>query len=126
MAMETTSQILFDGGKSAVVQLTGYSADGSGEDKAVKVEVKTLTPPCSKVALTKIDYNVNGGAIKLSWTGLSGDDDFLILTGQGCLDYEKFGGMASANPSDIVLSTIDWKPMSAYSLMLAMDKKAGA
>lgn len=127
MAIETTSHVLFDGLRTAVMQFSAYSDDGSGETDAVKVDVSELTPPCGKVMPTRIEYNVTGGAIRLSWGGDPAHEAFLLLSGQGCLNYDNINGMPNGNPEptgDILLSTVDWDLKSSYSLKIDMIKKA--
>jgi len=127
MPITTTSQTLFDGLKSAVQQFTGYSADGAGETNVVKVDVSAMTPPCAKVMPTTITYDVKGGGIALSWGGNASPEEFLRLSGQGCLDYRRINGLPNGNDDptgDILLSTYDFDLQSSYSLTIDMKKKS--
>ena len=127
MPIETTSQILRDGARNAAMQFTGYSSDGSGEANEAKVDVSAFATPCRAVAVTKIEWTVSGdGAIKLLWGGNAAHEDFVILSGQGCLDYDMEGGAQNQNPDpsgDILLSTVDFGIGSGYTLKLTMNKK---
>ncbi len=124
MATETTSKILFDGLIKTVMQFTGYSVDGVGETNAVKVDASTLQPVPTKLKVLDVSYDVNGGAIKLTWDGVAAED-FLILTGQGSFNYIDVGGLqndAEGATQDITLTTLNWEPGSSYSLTLEMRK----
>jgi hypothetical protein len=124
MPIVTTSQVLTDGGRNVAMQFTGYSDDGGGETNAVKVDVSELTPKCNIVKPTKIEYDVKGGALKLSWAGVP-NEDFLILSGQGELDYSMVGSLRNGNTEangDILFSTLDWGLKSSYSVTIFMVK----
>lgn len=127
MAVDVTSQVSHDGIKNAVMQFTGHSADGSNETEAIKVDVSEMTPPCARVSPIKIDYNITGpGSIILLWGGDPAHEKFLVLSGQGEIDYQSIGGLPNkigAPTGDILLSTDGFDLGSAYSLTLTMKKK---
>ena len=127
MPIETTSQTSYDGVRNVVMQFTGDSADGSDETNVIKVDVSELSPPCSRVSVAKIDYNITGpGKIKLLWGGDPAHEEFLVLSGQGTIDYPSINGLpnvTAAPTGDILLSTVDFDLGSAYSLILTMKKK---
>jgi len=125
--MQVTTQTVVDGARNLVVHLTGLDTDGGGDESAVrKVDVSSLTPPCDSVKIHTIDYAVSGGSVQLLW-----DADvpvqFALLSGQGTLDFRKFGGLvndggASAS-GDILLSTIGFDLNANYDIKLEMTKK---
>lgn len=126
MAIAVTSAVLHDGVRNCVMQFTGVS-DGSGQETgAVKVDVSELSPPPVTVKVRRIEYDVNGGNVKLSWDA-DEDVDFAVLTGQGCLDYCNINGMVnSANggkTGDILLSTLGFAENSSYTVKLELIKK---
>lgn len=126
MAIAVTSAVLHDGKRNVVMQFTGVS-DGSGQETgAVKVDVSTLNPPPVTVKIKSIEYDVNGGNVKLSWDADS-DADFAILSGQGALDYCYIDGLINSagagRTGDILLSTLGFEENSSYTIKLEMLKK---
>ena len=127
MAITTTSQILTDGYRRAVMQFTGV-CDGAGQEtNEHKVIVSALNPPCLRVAITLIEYNISGGIVRILWD----DDDpieVLDLSDLGNeLDYRQMGGMqsiASLNASgDVLFSTVGFDSGSAYTIKIDLLKK---
>ncbi len=126
MAIAVTSAILHDGRRNVVMQFTGVS-DGSGQETGeVKVDVSELNPPPATVKITRIEYDVNGGDVKLSWDA-DADEDFAVLSGQNCLHYYNMGGMVNSaemgKTGDILLSTLGFEENSSYTIKLDMIKK---
>lgn len=128
MAITTTSQVLHDGPKNVVMQLTG-SSDGAGgqETGVVKVDVSEFDPPCRTVSVRRVAYDVNGGVVKLLWDDDSAPVEFLSLSQTGVFDYRLNGGLWNARDAgesgDILLSTVGFEANSSYSLNLEMVKK---
>lgn len=126
MAITATSAILQDGRRNAVVQLTGIS-DGSGQEIGeVKVDMSDLNPSPKSVKVNRIQYDVNGGDVKLSWDG-DVDIDFAVLTGRNTLDYCKINGMVNSaddpKSGNILLSTLGFELNSSYTIKLDLIKK---
>lgn len=126
MAITVTSAILHDGRRNVVMQFTGVS-DGSGQEAGeVKVDVSELSPSPVTVKIKRIEYDVNGGAVTLSWDA-DADVDFAALTGQGTFDYCNMGGMVNSaemgKTGDILLSTLGFEENSSYTIKLDMIKK---
>lgn len=126
MAIAVTSHILHDGRRNTVMQFTGVS-DGSGQETgAVKVDVSELNPPPVTVKIKRIEYDVNGGDIKLSWDA-DADEDFAVLTGQNALEYCNMGGMVNSaglgKTGDILLSTLGFEENSSYTIKFDLIKK---
>lgn len=126
MAIAVTSAVLHDGKRNAVMQFTGVS-DGSGQEVgAVKVDVSELNPPPVTVKVKRIEYDVNGGDVKLSWDA-DEDIDFAVLSGQNVLDYCNINGMVnsanSGKTGDILLSTLGFAENSSYTIKLDLIKK---
>lgn len=126
MAIAVTSAVLHDGRRNAVIQFTGVS-DGSGQETGVvKVDVSELNPPPVTVKIKRIEYDVNGGNVKLSWDA-DADEDFAILSGQNCLDYCNMGGMVNSaelgRTGDILLSTLGFEQNFSYTIKFDLIKK---
>jgi hypothetical protein len=122
---EPTNRALHDGARNVVYEMTWLST-GTDEPMTVKVDVSELKPPCKAVKITRIEYNVAGGLVRLWWDA---DDPAVIadLTGVGHFDYKHIGGMVSplgaAATGDIKLSTLGFDSGSSYTIKLSMKKK---
>jgi hypothetical protein len=128
MAISTTTQILHDGARNAVVQITGRS-DGSGQETdVVKIDVSALQPPAARVAIKNLTYDVVGGGVTLSWKA-DANVPFAQLEGSDTIDYQFIGGQQTgawgelgAN-GDILLSTRGFELDSSYTLKFDLIKK---
>lgn len=124
MAISTTSQVIADGPRNLIMQFTGRS-DGSGqESNVVKVDVSELSPPCDRVSIKNISYDINGGSVQLLWDAQT-PVEFAILS-IGELEYcraplQNTGGDTATG--DILLSTIGFELNSSYTIVLEMKKK---
>src|SRR3990167_3607174 len=126
MPITATTQILHDGERNLVVQLTGIS-DGTGQEtNERKIDVSELSPPCAAFKSRKISYNVSYGAVKLTWDAMV-PVDFLLLDGQGEFDYCSMGGLVNSGgdtkTGDLLLSTIGFELNSTYSILIEAVKK---
>ena len=124
MPITTTTRTLFDGLAKVAQQFTGYSDDGTGETNVVKVDASDLTPPATNLKVLRVTYDVQGGAVALSWDGLA-DVNFLVCSGQGEFCYDQVGGLqsdADYPTQDILLTTKNFEPGSSYALTLEMRK----
>lgn len=125
MAIATTSQVVYDGLRNVIMQFTGRS-DGEGQEtNVVKVDVSSLTPPCDKVRIHKITYDIRGGMVELLW-----DDQtpvpFLELSGPNEIEYCRAplqNGATDSASGDILLSTKGFELNSSYSIKIEMKKK---
>ena len=125
MAISTTSQTVYDGLRNVIMQFTGRS-DGSGQEtNIVKVDVSAMAPPCDRVRVEKITYDVKGGAVRLSWDAQT-PVPFAYLAGPGELEYCRSplqnGGGDTAS-GDILLSTVGFELDSTYTVHIEMKKK---
>ena len=122
----TTQQILHNGARNAVVQLTGIS-DGSGRETRVpKVDVKALG--AKSVSVRKITYQIGYGVVTLSWDALTPVDVAQLPDGYGEIDYRKIGGMKprmdlGGATGNILLSTTGFDLGSSYTITIEMVKK---
>ena len=126
MAITATQQVLYDGVRNCVVKLTGI-CDGTGnENSELKVDVSELNPPCARVRVDEVIYDVSYGLVKLAWDATP-DVDFEVLEGEGRFDYRRHGGLnmvpdETAN-GDILLSTVGMELNSSYNIVLHLVKK---
>ena len=126
MAMQTTSQVLFDGPRNLVMQFTGIS-DGAGDEaNAIKVHMADLNPVPKSVKVKKVTYDVSGGLVQLIWAA-DVPVPFLTLSSVNVFDYEKMGGQVNGGGDtangDILLSTLGFDAGASYSVTLEMIKK---
>lgn len=126
MAVQTTSQVLYDGNKNVVMQFTGI-CDGLGDETAaVKVHMADLSPVPLSVKVRRIQYNVNGGLVQLLWAATE-NKPFLTVTGYDEIEYDKINGMVNGGGDtangDILFSTLGFDMGSTYSITLEMIKK---
>jgi hypothetical protein len=128
MAIETTTQILYDGVRNAVVQITGRS-DGSGQETdVVKIDVSELQPPAARVAIKNLTYDVAGGTVTLSWKA-DANVPFAQLQGNDKICYEAIRGQQNAAwgelgaNGDILLSTRGFELDSIYTIKFDLIKK---
>jgi len=126
MANQTQVTVVYDGIKNCVVQFTGINDGGAGEVLVKKVDVKELSPPCYRLAIERLHYDIGGGVVQLYWEA---DDPVLIdnLSSVVDEDFSLSGGIQnSGGPSatgNILLSTLGMEAGSAYSVKLEMTKK---
>ncbi len=126
MAVQTTSQVLYDGIRNVVMQFTGI-CDGLGDETAaIKVHMADLNPIPLSVKITKIQYDVSGGLVQLLWAA-SENKPFLTLSGFEEIEYYDIGGMTNGGGDtangDILFSTLGFDSGSKYSIVLDMKKK---
>ena len=125
MAISARAQVVYDGLRNVIMQFSGTS-DGSGQEtNVVKVDVSALTPPCDRVRIEKVSYDVNGGRVELLWDAQT-PKPFLEMSFGGEFEYcraplQNSGGDTATG--DILLSTKGFELGSSYSVMLEMKKK---
>lgn len=126
MAVTTTTQVLHEGLRNAVVQLTGV-VDGvnSNELNVNKVDVTALFPSCVRVNVLGITHTIKGGYITLAWDALD-PIPFAQLEGYNELKYDYSGGIANDrnvgtnNTGNINLTT---HGNVSYTIELKLKKK---
>ena len=126
MAVQTTSQVLYDGNKNVVMQFTGIG-DGMGDEvAAIKVHMADLMPVPISVKVKSVYYDVSGGLVQLLWAATE-NKPFLTLSSVETLDYCDIGGLVNGGGDtangDILLSTLGFDAGSAYSIRIEMVKK---
>lgn len=126
MAVQTTSQVLYDGTKNVVMQFTGIG-DGMGDEvAAIKVRMADLMPVPYSVKVSKLHYDISGGIVQLLWAATE-NVPFLTLAVCDSIDYTNIGGMVNGGGDtangDILISTLGFDAGSTYSITVEMTKK---
>lgn len=129
MTISTTSSVLFDGNRQAIMQFTGVS-DGSGELSQVTiVDPKTLTPPCVGVDIRRITANIGFGIVELFWDAETPKKFAELSDHTPMFDYNLFGGLnnskaglGASTSGKVLMSTAGFSNGSTYMLELEMVK----
>lgn len=131
MADAVTTQILFDGERTAIMKFTNVS-DGTGEVKALKVDVSALTPSsfskaCDGVTITNIHAMTHGMEVDMYWDATT--DVLIGVIPQNqmySMDLTKFGGLwndaGAGKTGDVLFSTRDTSTGDTYTIILEMVK----
>jgi len=133
MADAVTSQVIFDGSKTAVMKFTNIS-DGTGESAVIKVDVSALTSyqgtPCTSVNLIRLDAMTVGMGVDILWDATTdvvcytiGADQFITF------DFERFGGLSNnagaGKTGDVLFTTVGATAGDRYTVVLEMTKNYG-
>lgn len=126
MAITTTSRVIIDGPRNLIMQLTGIS-DGEGQEtNVVKVDVGALNPPCDRVRIQRITYDISyAGKVQLAWDALD-PVVFAYLDLSEDIDYCRAplqNVEALGATGNILLSTIGFELNSSYTILIEMKKK---
>ena len=133
MAIATTSQVLYDGPRRAVMQFTGTS-DGSGQlTSDLLVDASALGPlgpgqPCRAVKVESIKGSVKPqGSVQLLWDALV-PVKFADLSGTNVnFDYRNITAIVApttgAPTGDILFSTLGFAAGTTFMLELSLIKK---
>ena len=130
MADAVTSQIIFDGTRTAVMKFTNIS-DGTGETAVLKVDVSALTgfqgQTCTGVNIVTLDAMTVGMGVDILWDATTdaicytiGADQFVSF------DFARFGGITnnagSGKTGDIMFTTVGATAGDRYTIVLEMTK----
>jgi len=133
MADAVTSQIIFDGTKTAVMKFTNIS-DSTGETGVIKVDVSALSgfqgQPCTSVNITKLDAMTVGMGVDILWDATTdvicytiGADQFVTF------DFRHFGGLTNnagtGKTGDVLFTTIGAASGDRYTVVLELAKNFG-
>ena len=126
MAVQATSQVLYDGITNVIMQFTGVG-DGQGDETAaIKVHMADLNPVPFSVKIRNVQYDISSGLVQLLWAAAE-NVPFLTLSGYNTIDYQDMGGMVNGSGDtangDILISTLGFDAGSTYSVLLEMKKK---
>ena len=125
--MAFTSQVLVDGPRNYVIKIAGTTSDAS----ALLVDVSTLNPPCEKVRLDQISYDIGVGCIvSLLWDATADVTAITLSEGPGqTMCFKNIGGIqndAGAGVTGDVLLTSTVAASQSYTLVLWFVKKTPA
>jgi len=130
MADAVTSQIIFDGTRTAVMKFTNIS-DGTGETGVLKVDVSALTSyqgqTCTGVNIVNLDAITAGMGVNLLWDASTdvicytvGADQFVSF------DFNRFGGLSNnagaGKTGDLLFTTVGASSGDRYTIVLEMVK----
>lgn len=133
MVDAVTSQVIFDGTRTAVMKFTNIS-DGTGETAALKVDVSALSgfqgSSCTGVNIVTLDAMTVGMGVDILWDATTdvvcytiGADQFVSF------DFARFGGVTnnagSGKTGDISFTTIGAIAGDRYTIVLEMTKNFG-
>lgn len=123
--IQTTQQVLHNGARHAVIQVTGVS-DGSGNEKNV-VKIRLADLGAKNIGVRKISYNIGYGMVQLSWDALTPVPFATLPDGYGELNYARISSLKNGGgkgaTGDILLSTIGFELASSYMLTIDLVKK---
>ena len=131
MADALTSQVIQDGGRTAVLKFTNIS-DGSGQAAAVLVDVDSLSvapvtrQACNGVTLQTITFSNIGMGVELLWDATT-DVPLLNLPQdwEDTIDFSAFGipnNAAAGKTGDILVTTVGATAGDTYLLVLTLTK----
>ena len=130
MADAVTSQVVFDGTRTAVMKFTNIS-DGTGESAVLKVDVSALTgfqgQTCTGVNIVTLDAMTVGMGVDILWDATTdvicytiGADQFVSF------DFARFGGITnnagSGKTGDLMFTTVGATAGDRYTIVLEMTK----
>ncbi len=133
MADAVTSQVVFDGTRTAVMKFTNIS-DGTGETAVLKVDVSALTgfqgQTCTGVNIVTLDAMTVGMGVDILWDATTdvicytiGADQFVSF------DFARFGGITnnagSGKTGDLMFTTVGATAGDRYTIVLEMTKNFG-
>ena len=131
MADALTSQVIQDGGRTAVLKYTNIS-DGSGQSAAILVDVSGLSVDpvtkqvCTGVTLQTITFSNIGMGVELLWDATT-DVPLLNLPQdwEDTIDFSAFGipnNAAAGKTGDILVTTVGATAGDTYLLVLTLTK----
>jgi len=134
MADALTSQVIQDGGHTAILKFTNIS-DGTGQAAAVLVDVSTLSADpltkkaCTGVTLQSVTFSDIGMGVELLWD--ANVNVPLVNLPQDWTDTMDFSDYGIPNNSgtgrtgDILVTTVGATAADTYLLVLTLTKSYG-
>ena len=133
MAVTATTQVLFDGERSAIMKFDFITTDSAGETLVTKVDPSTLTKSaaggaCNNVSLLRISGLTHGLEVRMFWDATPAP--YAIQTippdTQYVQDYTSIGGLTNINltgtTGKVLFSTQDTGASDTYTVVLEMQK----
>ena len=131
MADALTSQVIQDGGRTAVLKFTNVS-DGTGQSEAVLVDVSSLSADpvtkqaCTGVTLQKITFSNIGMGVELLWDATTNMPLLnLPQDWEDTIDFSEFGipnNGGAGKTGDILVTTVGANTSDTYLLVLTVTK----
>ena len=131
MADALTSQVIQDGGRTAVLKFTNVS-DGTGQSEAVLVDVSSLSADpvtkqaCTGVTLQKITFSNIGMGVELLWDATTNMPLLnLPQDWEDTIDFSDFGipnNSGAGKTGDILVTTVGANTSDTYLLVLTVTK----
>lgn len=131
MADALTSQVIQDGGHTAILKFTNIS-DGTGQAAAVLVDVSSLSSDpltnqvCNGVTLQSISYSNVGMGVELLWDANANVPLLNLLQNwSDQLDFSDYGipnNSGTGRTGDILITTTGATAGDAYFLLLTLTK----
>ena len=135
MADALTSQVIQDGGRTAVLKYTNIS-DGTGQSAAVLVDVDTLSADpvtgqaCTGVTLQTITFSNIGMGVELLWDATANVPLLnLPQDWEDTIDFSAFGipnNAGTGKTGDILDTTVNHTLGDTYLLVLTVTKDYAA
>lgn len=129
MVDTVTSQVVFDGERTAIMKFTNVS-DGTGETAVLKVDVSALQASsfgkvCDGVTLERIHASINGMSVSILWDANTDVPAFIAAPGMYTFDFCKLqlpndGG--AGKTGDVLFTTIGASAGDTYTIVLEMIK----
>lgn len=122
---------IINGVKRYVVNCTNYS-DGTGEDEAIKMKRTDLLTPSgntpSKLVIEKIDYQISGMTVLISYNNENDEEVARLYTGEDCIDFRSTGGFCPEDDDtneggDIIFTTLNNTSGDSYNITLTVRPK---
>ena len=133
MADSVQTQIIYNGPRNLIVSLVNFS-DGTGETLVKKVDAASTTyavPPGSgnvpgtHLKISRIEYSISGGAVKLYWDATTATP-LMLLGAAGTIDLDEHYQIPNSLPTgatgSILLSTVGFTSSSGYTILLHCTK----
>jgi hypothetical protein len=132
MAIEVTSQTLFDNDLKALMAFTALAGDATNEAAVLKVDVSALAvnaqgKTCDRVSISRIWALATTLSVQLLWDATT--DVLAIQLPAGThveLDFRDFGGLrnnaGAGVTGDVMLTTTGAAAAAGYTLVLELIK----
>ena len=132
MADTVDTNVMIDGPRNYIARFTNVS-DSTGESAAVKVDISTLLGPepgqaPTSLSLLSATWNVQGfEGVKIEWDHTA-NDEIIICSGEGYVDFRRFGGIhdprSAGGTGNIVFTTFGTAVANdTYDILLEFVKK---
>ena len=128
MAVTTTSQVLIDGPKTAVIHFTGeIHTAASDETTAIKVDASALEGTPTDLKIQRIWPALSGLSIKLYFDATTNVLALALADGDcGYQDFRSVGGIknnaGAGKTGDILATTVGGDVGDAYSIIIEVSK----